>query len=375
MGGIYIHIPFCKTKCIYCDFCSITKTSSSGDFLIALNKELQLRKSEFQNELVETIYFGGGTPSLLKSTEIQNILNCVNKYYTVSANTEVTIEVNPDDITLGYLKDLKAIGVNRISIGIQSINDDVLHFLGRRHNSNQAVETIENSINAGFENISTDIIFGIPNLTMDDIKKCLDLFIKKKVQHISAYHLTYEHGTKLFKMLNSEEIKMIDEDFSINQFSFIENYLKSNDYLHYEISNYSLKGFESRHNANYWTGKPYLGFGLSAHSYSTKIRSWNTNNLKTYISFVSDNKLPSKKEKLTQKMQYNEFVMTSLRTSNGLNSEKLKEIFGIKYYNYFISAVDKYVKSKDISLNENNYIFTTQGMFLSDGIISELFLI
>lgn len=375
MAGIYIHIPFCKSKCIYCDFCSITKLASTNDFLTALNKEIEIRKNEFQTEIIETIYFGGGTPSLLKTSEIQNILDGVNKNYRVAKNPEITIEVNPDDITLDYLKEIFKTGINRLSIGIQSFSDDILSFLGRRHNSKQAEQTIINAIEAGFKNISTDIIFGIPGLTMAEITKSLDLFIKYKVQHISAYHLTYEDGTKLYKLLDSEIIKLIDEDFSLEQFTAVEDYLKSNNYEHYEISNYSLQGYESKHNANYWNGVPYLGFGPSAHSYNNNIRSWNSNNLKTYVSKISEGKLPSKQEKLTTKMQYNEYLMTSLRTSNGINPEKLKELFGKKYHDDFVSAIDKYVKSKHVSINKNNYFLTSQGMFLSDGIISDLFMV
>ncbi|OFX27320.1 MAG: hypothetical protein A2033_10915 [Bacteroidetes bacterium GWA2_31_9] len=373
MAGIYIHIPFCKSKCIYCDFCSITKLALSNDFLVALNHEFAFRKNEFQNETIETIYFGGGTPSLLKTSEIQSILEGINKNYAVAKNPEITIEVNPDDISFDYLKQLLKTGINRLSIGIQSFDDAILRFLGRRHNSNQAEQTIVNAIKAGFKNISTDIIFGIPGLTMAEITKCLDLFIKYKVQHISAYHLTYENGTKLYKLLDSEKIKLIDEDFSLEQFTTIENHLKSNDYVHYEISNYSLQGYESKHNTNYWNGIPYLGFGPSAHSYNNNIRSWNTNNLNTYISKICEGKLPSRKEKLTKKMQYNEFIMTSLRTCRGVDPEKLKEIFGIKHYNDFVVAIDKYIKSNHIAINNKNYILTSQGMFLSDGIISDLF--
>lgn len=373
MAGIYIHIPFCKSKCIYCDFCSITKFALSNDFLVALNHEFAFRKNEFQNEIIETIYFGGGTPSLLKASEIQIILESVFENYVVAENPEITIEVNPDDISFDYLKQLLKTGINRLSIGIQSFDDAILRFLGRRHNSNQAEQTIVNAIKAGFKNISTDIIFGIPGLTMTEITKCLDLFIKYKVQHISAYHLTYENGTKLYKLLDSEKIKLIDEDFSLEQFATIENHLKLNDYVHYEISNYAKQGYESKHNTNYWNGIPYLGFGPSAHSFNNNIRSWNTNNLNTYISKICEGKLPSRKEKLTKKMQYNEFIMTSLRTCSGVDSEKLKEIFGIKYYNDFVVAIDKYIKSNHIAINNKNYILTSQGMFLSDGIISDLF--
>lgn len=346
-------------------------TKGKNDFVDALCKEIEIQKKYLNNEKIQTIYFGGGTPSLLESFQVEKIINEIQKYFTIEKNYEITLEANPDDLNKKYLKDLKNIGVNRLSVGIQSFDDYDLQFMKRRHSSQQAKESVKNAQDHGFENLSIDLIYGLPNLTPKKWEENLVQALNLNIQHISAYHLTIENNTLFYKYEKNKKLNLPSEEESLSQFKKLKSITAQNGFLHYEISNFALDGFISLHNTNYWLGVKYLGLGPSAHSYNLTSRQWNIQNLHAYLDAISKGELANEIENLTKTEKYNDFVITSLRTMWGLNTEKLDCEFGEKYKSDFLSKSEKYIKNKLLSKSRNNYILTEKGMFISDNIIQD----
>jgi len=376
MAGIYIHIPFCKSKCSYCDFYSVANQKTFDIFLIALEKEIILRKNEITNQEIETIYFGGGTPSLLDINVINNILKIIYENYVVTNEVEITLEANPDDLSISYLTDLKSNSqINRLSIGIQSFNEDDLKLMKRRHTANQAIESVKNAQNLGFKNISVDLIYGLPKQTIEKWTNNLNIALQLEIQHISAYNLTYEKGTMFYKLLQNNTIQEIDENVSLEMFKILMQKTKEQGFEHYEISNFSLSEKNSKHNSSYWKQKQYLGFGPSAHSYNLQNRSWNFANINKYCEMLSQNKLPSNNETLSFETKYNEYIMTSLRTKWGVDLDYVKTKFTEAYETSFLKISQKYVNQNLMKIKNNNYILTDDGVFVSDYIISDFFMV
>ena len=374
MSGIYIHIPFCKSKCFYCDFYKVAGLKYKNEFLSALYKEFLLKKDFLHENKIDTVYFGGGTPTLLTINEINNIFSELGKYFLINPEAEITIEANPDDLTDDYIFDLRnKTKINRISVGIQSFDDVDLKLMNRRHTGKQAFESVIKLKNAGFTNISGDLIYGLPEMTVEKLIRNLNIFIELNIPHLSAYHLSYESGTIFEKFLKSNKIKPIEEDNSILLFNELVSTLNRNAYIMYEVSSFAKKDNFSQHNSSYWLQKNYIGFGPSAHSFDGDFRSFNVNNLKTYLDRVGEGADFYQTEKLSVKDKYNEYVMTSLRTIWGVSIEFLKAKFGVFYTNYFLVNLQPYLNQGLIE-NSDVYIkLTKSGMMISDRIISDLF--
>jgi len=372
MAGIYLHIPFCKRKCHYCDFYSTTNIELADNLINAIKSEIKIRYSYLSNEKIESIYFGGGSPSMLSISQVEILINEIKKYFVVDSNSEITFECNPDDLSFTYLKCLKELGINRISIGIQSFNDEVLEFLNRRHNSKGGIDAICWAKDAGFDNISIDLMFGIPGMSNEVYKESLMKAINFKTKHISAYHLNIEPNTLLYKKLAKGLIKNIDEEISLNQFELTIDKLKENGYKHYEISNYALNGYESKHNWLYWSNGKYIGIGPSAHSYNGESRQWNINNTSKYINSISNNANFFDIEVLTDSNKFNEYILTSLRTSKGLSVEYVHNNFDECVYNHFIKILYKFINEGYIvSDKDGNWIINKRGIFILDLIVQK----
>ncbi len=384
MSAIYIHIPFCKQACYYCDFHFSTSLKKKDELLQALAKELQLRKDEFQNETVETIYFGGGTPSLLTLDEIQFLLDEIDKNYTISQNPEITLEANPDDLTAKKITELAKSPVNRLSIGVQSFFNSDLQLMNRAHNAEEALKSVKTAQNAGFENISIDLIYGIPKMSnerwLENVQQVLDL----NVPHISAYALTVEPKTALEKFIKKGSIENVNDEVTQQHFFSLVKTLEINQFIHYELSNFGKEGFFSKNNTAYWTGKSYLGIGPSAHSFHNNQRSFNVANNHQYIKALDKNEIPLTTETLTETDRYNEYVMTALRTIWGINLAKIEQEFGEMYKKHILHQAKKYI-DEDLLVLENVILngseksqtlkTTLKGKFLTDGIAADLFLL
>ena len=372
MAGIYIHIPFCKQKCFYCDFYKTTDLSLKSSLIQALNIELKESANQFKEDIIQTIYLGGGTPSLLTEIDIKLIFNTINSYYNINKNVEITLEANPDDLSAEYLKMLSKSNINRLSIGIQSFQDNILKRLNRRHNVSQVIKSIQQAQDVGFNNISVDLIYGIPNLTLSNWEYNLKQIEKLNIQHLSAYHLTIEPNTVFGKLLTQNKISVIKEDDSVQQFSTLIEWAKTNNFEHYEISNFARNNLYSKHNTNYWLQQKYLGIGPSAHSYNKKIRSWNISNTTKYIEAVFNKKDKSESEKLTETDKYNEYLMTRLRTKFGINLKYIKDIFGENKYQELLKSISPFIKNNSINIKNNYAILSNKGIFISDLILSEI---
>jgi oxygen-independent coproporphyrinogen III oxidase len=373
MAGIYIHIPFCVQKCSYCNFYSIANLTLKGDFLKALALEIVQHKADFENETVETVYFGGGTPSLLSAGEIDAILTLLSVHYHWSNDMEITLEANPDDLTLEYLTKLAQTKVNRLSIGIQSFNDDILKQINRRHSSEQAIQCIENAQKAGFSNLSIDLIYGIPNHQDAQWLENLSLAAKFQVPHLSCYALTVEEHTVLHKKIEMNRADAPNEEDAVRQFDLLMDFAAKEGYHQYEISNYCRDNLYSRHNRAYWNGVPYLGFGPGAHSYRQNIRRWNITNVAEYIKGINHGTSISEEEWLTLRDQFNEYLMTALRTDVGVDLELVKTRFGTRYADWTKSQLDK-IDSELFSIHQNRINLTQKGKHWADYVTRELFM-
>lgn len=375
MSGIYFHIPFCKQKCNYCDFYS-RRYSRGMDVLIKSEiKELIFRKDYLDNDLIETIYFGGGTPSLLNISDINNLLNSVKQNFEISSNCEITLEANPDDLNEEYLNDLFDSGINRLSIGIQSFNDIILKFLGRRHDSLKLQWIIETAKKIGFNNISIDLIFGIPGMELPTYIDSLNQVLKLNIQHISAYSLTITEGTMFYKLLKNNKISEIDEAYLLIQFNKTVDILAANNFFQYEISNYAKEGFKSRHNCSYWEDVKYLGIGPSAHSYNRISRQWNISDTPKYCINIDQSKSYFEIEFLTDKDKFNEYIITGLRTSKGVSIRYIEMNFGVKMYEHFMTEVNKFLKNEFVYFDEGRVVLTRKGILISDYILRLLYFI
>lgn len=373
MAGLYVHIPFCEAKCIYCDFYSMAKANHLIDnYIDALLTEAELRKKEINSAPLLTVYLGGGTPSLLDSAQLTKLIVGLRSVFDFSKVQEFTIEVNPDDVTSDYIKQAVSLGVNRVSMGVQSFINRDLQFINRRHSAEDAIEAIRAIYSSGINNISIDLIYGIPGQTFEDWTKNVDTTLSLPIKHISAYSLMYEGGTRLSVMHSLGKIQEMSEENVTAMYDYLVKKLKSNGYVHYEISNFSSPGFHSRHNSNYWNLTPYLGLGAAAHSFDGVARRFNPSNLKLYIESLSKGIPVAKKESITTEEKYDEYVMLRLRTSEGVSPKELQSRLGDKFYNYFITKAHVMERTGNL-VNENGKTFIPEEHFLiSDSIICEL---
>ena len=373
MAGIYLHIPFCRRKCHYCNFFSVASLKYKERFLQAIKDEIFIRKNYLDPD-IESIYLGGGTPSLMQLSEIEAILAAIRENFTLAKDCEITLEANPDDIDPTLLQGYISIGINRLSIGVQSFFDDDLEYLNRIHSAERAEQSVIQAKEAGFTNISLDLIYGIPTLTPEKWKENLRKAFSLDVDHISAYSLTVEPKTPLDLLIRKMKLPGPVEDAVVEHFTILLKMMQDQGYEHYEISNFCRPGKYSRHNSMYWKGISYLGLGPSAHSYNGHSRQWNLSNLVHYIDQVERNELFYESETLTPVQKYNEYVMVSLRTKWGCDSRKIRNEFGDETGVWFVLHASRYVKSGDIIEKQGIYTLTDQGKLFADGIASELFL-
>ena len=374
MAGIYIHVPFCQSRCAYCDFYSTTLLAQRETYVDAVCRELQHRLPEFKDESIKTIYFGGGTPSTLTIEELKKILAAI--FHLSSLNfqlEEITLEANPDDLTEEYVKGLRTLPINRLSLGIQSFHDRTLRLVGRRHTAQEAIDAVHRLQQAGLTNISIDLIYGLPGESLDDWAYSLDQAIALGVKHISAYHLTYEEGTRLWRMQEQGLVAPIDEEQSVRSFELLREKLLSAGYEHYEISNFVLPGYHSRHNSSYWQGTKYIGIGPGAHSYDGSNRRWNLSSLTDYIATPNEEDVPHEVEHLTTDERYDERIITELRTARGINLTGLKADFGECYHTHCMSCAAPYIERGQLIHTEDNHLrLTPDSILVSDAVMRDL---
>lgn len=373
MAGIYIHIPYCKQKCHYCNFYSVASRSTLPALVDAIGREASLQRSYLRGQTIDTIYFGGGTPSLLNESELGYLFDAVAAGFTLSGNAEITLEANPDDITPGLLKTWKNMGINRLSIGVQSFNDKDLIYLNRVHNAERAHRCLTDARDAGFENLTIDLIFGIPTLDDEGWMRNISLASETGIPHISAYALTVEPKTALDLLIRKGRVAAVDELQTARQFEMLMYALEQKGYLHYEISNYCLPGRYALHNTAYWKGHHYLGLGPSAHSYNGESRQWNVSSLDAYIKGINQQKPDFEVEFLDVSQQYNEYVMTGLRTIWGCNPDDIGSKFGKAYAENFIRNAARWIDRGCVSADSGLYTLTREGKLLADGIAADLF--
>ena len=385
MSGIYIHIPFCKQACHYCDFHFSTSMKKKDEMVLALAKEIQMRKNELldsalhldsarcdKNEVIETIYFGGGTPSTLQIVDLKFLINSIYENYIVSENPEITLEANPDDLSEDYLIELSEIGINRLSIGIQSFFEDDLKLMNRAHNAMEAKKCLEIATQY-FDNISLDLIYGIPSMSNEKWQQNIETALSFGIPHISSYALTVEPKTALSKLIQTGKIAQPKDEVAEAHFQILVETLEANGFIHYELSNFGKENYFSKNNSAYWLGKKYIGIGPSAHSYNGVSRSWNVSNNSLYLKSIQEDKLPNEVEILSPTDRYNEYIMTGLRTVWGVSLERIESEFGNDYLAYLQKQAQKFIND-DLLFIENKILKPTpKGKFLTDGIASDLF--
>ncbi|MBT8234570.1 MAG: radical SAM family heme chaperone HemW [Bacteroidia bacterium] len=374
MSGIYIHIPFCKQACHYCDFHFSTNLNRQQEIVDALIKELSLRKSEFSGVQVESIYFGGGTPSLLTPQQARAVLDHIYTNFEMSQDPEITLEANPDDLNAQKIKDFSTLGINRLSIGIQSFFEADLQLMNRSHTVHQSIECLDQARKV-FDNISIDLIYGIPGRSLRDWKSNIVSLARWDLPHISSYALTVEPKTVLAHQIKQGIVSDVDDIAAHAQFEYMVEALEADGFDHYEISNFGKPGYYSRNNTAYWLGKPYMGIGPSAHSYNGKERSWNVRNNKKYLDAINNNTSPASVEKLSKVDRYNEKVMTGLRTQWGINLATITEEFGAQFKAYALEQAEPHIARGVLKVEDQCLMSTANGKFLIDGIASELFMI
>ncbi|MCF6280166.1 MAG: radical SAM family heme chaperone HemW [Flavobacteriaceae bacterium] len=371
MAGIYLHIPFCKQACFYCDFHFSTSLKRKSEMIKAIATELILRKNELP-KTIETIYFGGGTPSLLTIDEIQFLIDTIQQNFTVIDNPEITLEANPDDLLENQIIQLSKSPINRLSIGIQSFFEDDLKSMNRAHTAAESVNCLSVATRH-FENITVDLVYGIPNMSVEKWKVNLQKVFDFGINHISSYALTVEPKTALDSFIKKGKYPPLDEQLAAQHFDILVEETAKNGFRHYEISNFGKPNYFSKHNTSYWQGKPYLGVGPSAHSFNGKQRSWNVSNNAKYIKSIQQEKLPNEVETLSINDRFNETIMTGLRTIWGVSLTQIEQDFGEKYKNHLLKSADKFIKQRLLFIEENTIRTTHKGKFLVDGIASELF--
>jgi oxygen-independent coproporphyrinogen-3 oxidase len=380
MSGIYIHIPFCKQACHYCDFHFSTSMKKKEEMVLAIAKEIRMRKNEFNlldsarsdNEIVETIYFGGGTPSVLENSELQLLIDTVYENYKVAENPEITLEANPDDLSKERIFELSKSPINRLSIGIQSFFEEDLKLMNRAHNSAEAKNCLTEATKY-FDNISLDLIYGIPGMTDEMWKQNIETALSFGIPHISSYALTVEPKTALKKLIDTGKIAEPQDEVASNHFMILVEMLQKNNFIHYELSNFGKENYFSKNNSAYWLGKKYIGVGPSAHSYDGEKRGWNVANNALYIKSIQDNTLPIETETLSKSDRYNEYIMTGLRTIWGVSLERIKDEFGTEYLDYLKQQAQKFLNDELLYSADNILRPTPKGKFLTDGIASDLF--
>lgn len=374
MAGIYIHIPFCKQKCNYCNFYSVGSIKNKDRFLEVLKKEIYHQREYLKDEIVNTIYFGGGTPSVLNKKEIEDVYAELEKHFNIGESVEVSLEANPEDLDNKKLGEFKNSIINRLSIGVQSFFDTDLHYLNRVHDSLQAINSIKGALDHGFSNLSIDLIYGIPTLSLSNWQKNLELFFELDIPHLSSYALTVEPKTPLKLMIDKKKTAAINEKDLVAHFDLLLELTERNDFIHYEISNFSKEGYYSKHNSLYWLGGNYLGLGPSAHSFNGFSRQWNISSLTQYLVSTNLKSIIQEKEVLTTSQKYNEYVMTSIRTSWGCDLEHINNVFGKSYHDHCLRASQKYISLKKLIFTKNNLYLTNYGKIFADGITADLFI-
>ena len=397
MAGLYIHIPFCESRCIYCGFYSTTSLQRRDAYVDALCKEMELRpltEAIGDKNSIDTIYLGGGTPSQLTGEQLQRIFQAIAKFYTPHfENMEITMECNPDDVTPSFCNTLRQLPINRISMGAQTFSDERLRFLHRRHQAKEVCQAVENLRAIGIHNISIDLMFGFPNETLTEWEKDIYEALDLGVEHISAYSLMYEEGTVLYRLLEQRKIQEVDEEVSLQMYETLCEILKKAGYEHYEISNFARPGFRSKHNSNYWKEVPYIGLGAAAHSYKRSpkeiTRSWNIDDIQTYIQTIHAGELPSEGETLDLKTRYNDLITTALRTKEGINLDQMEKEFGSDYVDRLLKeAKDKIQRGvmkrthneNTLENHENSKCLghlslTSQGIYISDDIMGDFMIV
>ncbi len=373
MAGIYLHIPYCKKACHYCNFHFSTSLQTKNEFVPALLKEISLRKDFLHQEKIETIYFGGGTPSLLDFVELKDILEKIRENFDVTPGAEFTLEANPDDITAEKIKEWVSLGINRLSIGIQSFYEEDLLWMNRAHNAKQAEDCIRIAQQEGIFNLTIDLIYGTPGLTNEKWIANLEKVKQLGVQHVSCYALTVEPKTALDLMIRKGKKEDVVPETQAEQFMMLMEWAAENGFEHYEISNFAKPGFRSRHNSAYWSGAKYLGLGPSAHSFDGKSRQWNVSNNALYIKSIEGGVLPIEEEQLTETQQLNEYIMTSLRTIEGLNLELIREKFGVQLSEQVHKESERYLSTGKLQLVDEKLVLTREGKLFADGIAADLF--
>jgi oxygen-independent coproporphyrinogen-3 oxidase len=374
MAGIYIHIPFCRKACHYCNFHFSTSLQKAPEVLISIEKEMEIRSEELKEE-INTVYFGGGTPSLIESEAIASMLNQAKKYFKIAPDAEITLEANPDDIKIQKAKSWKSIGINRFSLGIQSFADENLQWMNRAHNAVQSFAAIDTIRNAGFENFSIDLIYGTPGQTKEGWIKDVETALKLNIPHLSCYALTVEEKTALHTLIQKGEKQEVNQDEQAERFNVLMELTAEVGYHHYEISNLALPGFESKHNSSYWEGLSYIGFGPSAHSYDGKKRKWNIANNIKYVEAIAKQILPLEEETLSQNDRLNEYTMTSIRRSKGIEKNRLIQLGGESRLPEIQKMIQPYMESNKVVEDEKGWRLTNEGKFYADGIAAALFIL
>lgn len=372
MAGIYIHVPFCKKRCFYCDFFSDTAKEQIPAYVDALLQEIDLRKDFLPEKEIQTIYFGGGTPSLLDKKNFERIFEKLIASYHIATDAEITFEANPDDLTAEYFNQLSSLPFNRISIGTQSFNDTDLKQINRRHTSQQAIDAITLAKKYGFKNISIDLIYGLPGQTLEAWEEQLDIALRNDVQHVSAYGLTYEEGTALWQLRKAGKLSIVDDEVMNEMYLMLLNKTQNNGFEAYEISNFAKPGFRSKHNSSYWKQIPYIGLGPGAHSYNGEVRQWNVASIASYVKGLSEGKLIAEQERLSLHDQYNDFIMLSLRTSEGIDLQKLEEKFGTELSAYCLENIKTFIETEKADYTNRSIRLSTAGILISDMIMAEL---
>ena len=374
MTGLYLHIPFCKSKCVYCGFYSTVNHRETEKFLSALSEEMTLRKEETAEKAIGTIYFGGGTPSLLQPSQLQHILDNIHRHYDIDPDAEITIEANPEQLTSDYCKELKTLGFNRISIGIQSFHDEILQFLGRKHTAKEAMQAVGNAHKAGFDNISIDLIYGVNERDNTLWLKELETAFTLPIRHFSAYALTVEENSLLYRRIRQHKTVEPDEDLASVQYTILTERVEKSAFAQYEVSNFAVKGWESRHNSAYWDRTPYLGLGPAAHSFDGKHRFWNAPTLSDYFAQIGQRKPFYERETLTDTDRYNEHLLLRLRTRSGIDLREMETLFGrertVSLLRHFESEVD----ARHYERTPDRLHLTTEGLWFADGIAGDAFI-
>ena len=374
MPGIYVHIPFCRSRCIYCGFYSTTALGMRHAYTKAVCREMELRKDYIRGGF-STVYIGGGTPSQLDAHDIECLFHHIYKVFNVAGDAEVTMECNPDDITPDFAGMLGGLPVNRVSMGVQTFSDARLRFLRRRHGADDAWRAVKTLRQAGISNISIDLMFGFPREPLDDWLTDIDHALSLGVEHISAYSLMYEEGTPMYEMLQRGEIKETDEELSLAMYDALADRLKAEGYEHYEISNFARPGFRSRHNSSYWRQEPYIGLGAAAHSFDLRSRQWNTSDLNAYVEAVSQGRIPAEREELDARTTFDDIVTTALRTREGIDTDYVERSLGQKYKDHLASEAAPFIAQGLMEQDGASLRLTRRGIYISDSIMSSLMMV